>query len=110
MSNQPKFVDLVLNGEIVDPEIEIDEWIQRWHASDNEEPLHDWLGMTWEEYSLFVEKPQFLKAIFAARAYHLSISDAVSLENDCQGKLAARGVPADDVPILRRWLEATGRL
>lgn len=38
-------------------ESEIDDRIEEWHASDSDVPLHVFLGMTWEEYSLFVSSP-----------------------------------------------------
>jgi hypothetical protein len=110
MYSQPRFIDLVLAGEVVDPETAIEGWIQRWHESDSDGTLHDWLGMTWDEYALFVEKPEFLRAIFAARQHGVSLMSTVELASDAQAKLAARGVPSEDVPKLRTWLEETGRL
>lgn len=110
MSDGQKFTDLVLAGEIVDPEAEITDWIDRWHRSDSSEALHDWLGLSWDEYALFVERPQFLRAIFAARQYGVSLTETLALADDSGARLAARGVPAEDVPKLRAWLERTGRL
>lgn len=33
---------------------EIDDAITKWHESDTDEPLHVYLGLTWQEYALFV--------------------------------------------------------
>lgn len=35
----------------------IDDRVDEWHKGDSELPLHEYLGMTWEEYSDFVTKP-----------------------------------------------------
>ena len=36
----------------------LDDAIDVWHNSENiKVPLHEHLGMTWEEYKLFAEKP-----------------------------------------------------
>jgi hypothetical protein len=32
----------------------IDELIDEWHAGDSPLPLHEYLGMTWEEYKLWL--------------------------------------------------------
>ena len=62
------FIDAALRGQIADPDEEIDRYIAVWHDLPGDQPsLHDWLGMTWEEYSLFVERPQFLPTILSAR-------------------------------------------
>lgn len=35
---------------------ELDDKIDKWHLSDQDVPLHEYLGMTWEEYCEFVLK------------------------------------------------------
>jgi hypothetical protein len=30
--------------------------IHRWHASDTDAELHQWLGLTWEQYAAWVER------------------------------------------------------
>ncbi len=43
---------------------EIDDYISMWHEDENNElELHEYLGLTLEEYSLWVENPSFLKLI-----------------------------------------------
>lgn len=32
---------------------DVDDWIDRWHEGDSKVSLHEYLGMTWEEYSNF---------------------------------------------------------
>ena len=109
MSNQT-LVDLVLAGEVQNPEVAIEDWITAWHEGDGNDELHTTLGLTFEEYSLYVEKPQFLRAIFMARRQRLPLAKAVEMADDDAVRLAARGVPSAEVPALRAWLEKTGRL
>jgi hypothetical protein len=110
MSRATTFVDLVLAGEVLDPEQAIEDWIERWHAAETESLVHEWLGLTREEYALYVERPQFLRAIFAARHLGIPLSKTLEVAADQAAGLAARGVPSSEVPALRKWLEQTGRL
>jgi len=109
MSDRRTFVDLALAGEIVDPDEEVDAFIEGWHRSDSELDLAQWLGFTDAEYALFVEKPAFLRAILMARRSHISLAEAVTVASRTTA-LAARGVDPDDIPKIRTWLEQTGRL
>ena len=62
MSN---FIEDCLKGDALLSEI--DDYIDIWHESDNdEEELSQFLGMTKEEYSLFVTRPDALSTIVAA--------------------------------------------
>ncbi|MES1241810.1 MAG: hypothetical protein ABUT39_09350 [Acidobacteriota bacterium] len=58
------FVDLCRRGEAV-PE-QIDDFVDLWHEGASELSLHDFLGMTWEEYSAWVANPGLLPRIIAA--------------------------------------------
>ena len=43
------------NIGIMKTEEEINDLIDKWHDGDSEMALHEYLGMTWDEYKLFVE-------------------------------------------------------
>jgi hypothetical protein len=58
------FVDLCGRGEAVPDQI--DDFIDLWHRSESELSLHEFLGMSWEEYSAWVRKPDLLPLIIAA--------------------------------------------
>ena len=62
---QEKYVDLVLTGK--SPIGDIDAYVERWHRQKPAEPLHEYLGLTWEEYASWVEDPSQLAVIIAAR-------------------------------------------
>ena len=61
------FIDKCVSGEIIDLDT-IDDWVDAWHTDTNgEEPLHEFLGMTWEEYGLWVCHPSVLDEIIEVR-------------------------------------------
>lgn len=67
------FMQRVLAGKVVDFDVEVDDAIADWHArlgqaADGQATtIYDHLGMTREEYAVFVEKPTSLTAIIAHR-------------------------------------------
>lgn len=56
------FVELYLAGKV---ELEdIDRFIEVWHSNRYEErPLHEFLGMTWEEYAQWLENPNVFRVL-----------------------------------------------
>ena len=64
------FVDRVLNDEIDDIEVEINDAIAKWHASSKKEKreLHEYLGLTWEQYQEFVRNPGSIYKSIAMQA------------------------------------------
>src|SRR6185369_955405 len=98
------FVELVLSGQLVDPECEIGHFIARWHKAGEELPaLHEWIRMTWDEYALFVEQPTLLRAILMARKFGIDVNTIVNAE-DPVASIAARGISHQDILALRTWL------
>ena len=59
------FVEDCLAGRALPAEI--DDHVERWHESDSSLGLHEFLGMTQEEYAWWVERPETLPAILDAR-------------------------------------------
>ena len=49
------FVDLSLEGHVLPNEI--DDFIDAWHKDPRGQPLHEYLGMTEAEYSLWIRDP-----------------------------------------------------
>ena len=56
---------------------EIDDCVDAWHESDGNVALHDFLGMTLDEYALWVADPDALAMIVRARREHIALFDAV---------------------------------
>jgi hypothetical protein len=88
----------------------IDDYIDMWHdgkaGADRE--LHDFLGMTPEEYALWVERPEVLPFIIIAHRSGKSVQDVI-LEAEHQ-PMAARAADLDEARQLHDWLVATHRL
>nr|VFJ46037.1 MAG: hypothetical protein BECKFM1743A_GA0114220_100321 [Candidatus Kentron sp. FM]VFJ51562.1 MAG: hypothetical protein BECKFM1743C_GA0114222_100982 [Candidatus Kentron sp. FM]VFK10338.1 MAG: hypothetical protein BECKFM1743B_GA0114221_101364 [Candidatus Kentron sp. FM] len=66
------FIEKCLSGDAFMDEI--DDYVERW--SDGEEgegmALHDFLGMTWEEYSIWGTRPSMLPVILRSRRNSVS--------------------------------------
>ena len=52
---------------------EIDDYADLWHESDSSESLAQFLGLTDEEYALWVEKPDALPEILRVRTSGLAV-------------------------------------
>lgn len=101
-----KFIDLCLQGEAM--ATEIDEFVDRWHESDSGESLPEYLGMTEQEYALWVERPTFLKLIMFSRKAGVQIDRLVRFD---QGHaIAARAASQAEINELVMWLKGTGRI
>lgn len=59
------FVDAVLSGDAVP--CDVDDWIDAWHVRPSDAPLHDWLGLTPDEYAEFVVNPSTLSMFIERR-------------------------------------------
>ncbi len=68
------FIDLCLEGRA--DLSDIDEYVEAWHTTDEDVRLHQFLGMTIGEYSLWVEKPQVLRSILFSKRFGLPVEQA----------------------------------
>jgi hypothetical protein len=97
------FIELALNGEALPDEI--DDFVDAWHEDSGEEELDEFLGMTPEEYSLWITNPDFIEIILAARYNHEALSKAVNDNVRHPARLAARSDQPWKVALLRRWIQ-----
>ncbi|HSZ70880.1 MAG TPA: hypothetical protein VK756_11025 [Solirubrobacteraceae bacterium] len=101
------FIDEVLEGAALWTDVE--RWVGDWHAGNGEgRELREYLGMTWPEYQLWVERPAALRMIIAAREHELPVETFVADFDEMA--VAARGLSSADVHLVERWLKETGRL
>jgi hypothetical protein len=101
MSRTRSFVDLCLAGEASMEEI--DDFVDAWHATPEGKDLHDYLGMTEDEYSLWLRAPDTLPCILKARRDGKPLTKAVREAYE-EMRLA---LPANDDPTvarLQKWL------
>jgi hypothetical protein len=61
------FLERALNNEIVDLYEELNNEIDNWHFSTSNVPIYKWLGLTFSEYTAFVEDSSYLDTILELR-------------------------------------------
>ena len=61
---EARFIDLCVRGKAMPAEI--DDFVELWHQGKSDVQLHEFLGMTQEEYSAWVRSPSLLPHINAA--------------------------------------------
>ncbi len=101
------FIDLCLAGNVLLEEI--DEFVDQWHEAPAGSELHDYLGMTKEEYSLWLRVPDALPYIIKARHENEPLTDAV-VHAYRDMRLAARSNDQSKIARLQKWLMAKGEL
>lgn len=66
MSSNKTFVELLKDGTIK-PDA-LDDFVEEWHDRYNgDKPLHEFLGMTWEEYQQITDDPKKIVTLFPVR-------------------------------------------
>jgi hypothetical protein len=101
------FIDLYVGGEVL-PE-EIDDYVDQWHDNPGRRQLHDFLGMTEDEYSLWLRDPDVLPHIARARREHKPIVRVIeSALNELP--MAARSSDVAEIRRLRKWLAREGKI
>jgi hypothetical protein len=107
MSNR-SFIELCLTGDIVMDEI--DDFVERWHEDASvTQPIHEFLGMTKEEYALWVEQPGSLRLILAAREENAPLYEAIERFAELE-PVAARAADPEAAMVVLQWLRKTGRI
>ena len=88
---------------------EIDDYIAQWHsglAGKNQE-LHEFLGMSWEEYSLWATRPSILSSILNSKIRHISLDEELDFERVA---LAARAKNSQEAIKMEEWLRRIGKI
>jgi len=101
------FVEQCLEGSVL--EEEIDRFVEDWHegreGADME--LHEYLGMTWEEYRLWATTPSVLPFLLTARKRGSSLDRELSQERYA---MAARAGSVAEAAKVEAWLRSVGRI
>ena len=90
---------------------EIDDYIDQWHEHEHNHKisLHEFLGMTWDEYALWVEKPESLSAILLSRHKNMSLEHVLEfVSRPVRG--TARTPSPEEAQNLLAWMQSTGRI
>lgn len=108
MFNQAKdnFYNLYLNGDVL--LVEFDEFIDEWHDGDYDCELHEFLGLTFEEYSLWVDDDSFLELIFESKQRKITVEELIK-EYEQNTPMVARANNGE-LAELKKWLENKGKV
>jgi hypothetical protein len=108
MSKPATFIDLCLSGDVVMDEI--DDFVETWHTDESiDEPIDGFLGMTEEEYALWVEQPGSLRLILAAREEGAPLYEAIERFAELE-PITARAADPEAARVVLQWLRKTGRI
>jgi hypothetical protein len=117
MCEPTSFMELLLRGEVLAEQI--DDFVDRWSDDPGvESDLHEYLGLTWDEYALWVEKPSALRYIAAARVQSVPLDSLRDREShDMQQyrrpralAAVARAAEREQAVGVLEWLRDTGRI
>lgn len=88
---------------------QIDDYIDEWHDGDYDVEIYEFLGMTQEEYRLWVENDSMIKYIIIAHMENKSIEEVISELYESE-KLVARAKSADEAKTIHDWLKRKNKI
>jgi hypothetical protein len=105
------YMEQLLRGRVLMDSI--DDFIDAWHDAPADskiasQSLHEFLGMSWDEYRLWVERPEALRFIAAAHRQGKPVAEILATR-DRYG-LAARAGNQGVAHELLQWLIERGRV
>jgi len=87
---------------------DIDDFVEAWHQDESDEPIDSFLGMTEDEYALWVEQPRALPFILYSHRCGVPLQRAIADASEM--RMAARGATRESARELQAWLRRTGRV
>lgn len=105
------FMDRVLEGRAY--ATDIDDYVEYWHEAPEGsdaagKELHDFLGLTWNEYKLWVEQPHSLRFAIAAHKANQSVDEVI--RQTALAGAAARSIEHTEAAKVLQWLIDRGRV
>ena len=101
------FIERYMNGEVL-PE-DIDEFVDAWHQNSNGKEIFEYLGMTRQEYSIWLRDPDILPHIVRSRRDNLDLPTVLRRSIE-EMPIAARSSDQVKVKRLLQWLEQQGKI
>jgi hypothetical protein len=90
---------------------DVEDYVDRWHESDDHRELHEFLGLDWDEYALWAERPHTLRHIVFARREGMSVEEVLRrYASEREPLVAARARDTAEAREVLDWLKQTGRL
>jgi hypothetical protein len=105
-SRSKTFVEQCLGGDALVEDI--DDFVDRWHDGHDDRSLREAIGLSTDEYDLWVQEASALRIILFARSQELSIEDA--LKASAPDAIAARAASLEEGKKIYAWLRRTGRI
>ncbi|KPW43560.1 hypothetical protein ALO95_02880 [Pseudomonas syringae pv. antirrhini] len=101
------FIELCLEGSVL--EEEIDQFVEDWHEGREgaDVELHEYLGMSWEEYQIWATAPSVLSFVLAARKRGTSLEQELAQD---RSKMAARAGSVAEATKVEAWLRSVGKI
>ena len=96
------FIDLAVAGTVALDDI--DDFVAAWHAKPGSKSLHDFLGLSEAEYSLWLRDPDTLPYIVKARNERLPLQKVVN-DSYQQFQLVPRPECRVKAKRLKQWLD-----
>jgi hypothetical protein len=100
------FIDLCLDGRAVLEQV--DDFVDQWHLGHDDVTLHDFLGLSQDEYSLWINDPDVLPYVIYSRKQHKPFVQVVNDDYYDNGRLAARPDQGQKIRVLQEWLQRQG--
>lgn len=105
------FMDRVLAGRAYARDIE--DYVEYWHEAPEDsvaakQELHEFLGLTWDEYKLWVEKPESLRFSIAAHRANQPVNEVI--RQTALAGAAARSTEHTEAAKVLQWLIERGRI
>lgn len=88
---------------------DIDDVVEEWHEGEagEDQELHEYLGMSEQEYGIWMTDPSVLRSIIAARRNRRTLEEELNAD---YYKMAARASTKGEVMKLEAWLKKIGKL
>jgi hypothetical protein len=101
------FVELCLEGSVLEEEIE--QFVEDWHEGREgaDMALHEYLGMSWEEYQIWATTPSVLSFVLAARKRGTSLDHELASDRYA---MAARAGSVAEAAKVETWLRSVGKI
>ena len=106
MSKARTFIEQCISGEALTDDVE--EFVERWHAGTDPRELHEYLGMSWREYSLWMTEPDILPHIVTAHKQRVPLANLITNAQDLA--LAARFKSPTQTAKVLAWLRRQGKI
>ncbi|SDP77387.1 hypothetical protein [Clostridium gasigenes] len=100
-----KFIDAVIMGDVLIDEI--DDYIDMWHDGDSKLEIYEFLGMTQNEYRLWVDDESILKEIIKCHMNGKDIEEVILNPYYTKQRMVARAKSAEEAKaayeIIRKY-------